>query len=112
MGGRRESFTGNRQDNPVGGLDKTFWFMHHNIAIGGSCDGAHACEELFLQVDGPDAERSNPNEKEFSSWNLIKVLGPYFWPTGLCNRIRVAVTWLCVGASKGSNIMAPLFLGK
>jgi len=63
-------------------------------------------------VDGPDAERSNPNEKEFSSWNLIKVLGPYFWPTGLCNRIRVAVTWLCVGASKGSNIMAPLFLGK
>eukprot|EP00471_Norrisiella_sphaerica_P002217 CAMPEP_0184492320 /NCGR_PEP_ID=MMETSP0113_2-20130426/22859_1 /TAXON_ID=91329 /ORGANISM="Norrisiella sphaerica, Strain BC52" /LENGTH=799 /DNA_ID=CAMNT_0026877043 /DNA_START=52 /DNA_END=2451 /DNA_ORIENTATION=+ len=47
-----------------------------------------------------------------STWHLMKVLGPYFWPTGLCNRIRALSTWLCVGASKLSNIMAPLFLGQ
>jgi len=72
--------------------------------------------EVLIEQAG-DEESNNGNAgsdavPRSSTWNLLKVLGPYFWPSGLCNRIRALSTWLCVGVSKLSNIMAPLFLAQ
>jgi len=73
----------------------------------------HYVIEAADEADEEDADGGDEAVPQASSrWNLIKVLGPYFWPTGTCNRIRAMSTWICVGLSKLSNIMAPLFLGK
>lgn len=57
---------------------------------------------------GPGAGPSG----QVSRWNLLKVLGPYFWPKGMRNRVRVMSTWLCVGLSKTSNILGPLYIAR
>jgi hypothetical protein len=50
-------------------------------------------------------------ELEMSSIELLKFLRPYFIPRGFCNRLRVLITWLCLGASKVATILAPPFIG-
>lgn len=45
-------------------------------------------------------------------WELLKVLKPYFWPTGLINRICVFLTWFFLILSKVANVVAPLFIAK
>lgn len=42
---------------------------------------------------------------------LMKVLWPYFWPSGMKNRLRVLATWVCLVGSKASGIVAPLYIG-
>jgi len=48
--------------------------------------------------------------KRIKLWELMKVLRPYFWPDGLCNRACVFFTWVFLFIAKGSNIAAPLFI--
>ena len=56
-----------------------------------------------VSVDGP---------KSLSLKQLLKVLRPYFWPTGLLNRLCVVLTWICLVGSKAANIVAPLYIAK
>lgn len=45
-------------------------------------------------------------------WELLKVLKPYFWPTGTLNRLCVFLTWFFLLLSKAANILAPLFIAR
>lgn len=52
----------------------------------------------------------NPPKAIINFRAVIRVLRPYFLPTGVCNKIVVATTWMIVALSKACNLLAPLFL--
>jgi len=65
----------------------------------------------------PKKEMKTKKKATLSRESIIILLKPYFWPdattnSALLNRVLVILTWVCVLGSKGSNLVAPVMLGK
>ena len=55
-------------------------------------------------------------KKRLSRKAILTLLKPYFWPdetseSGVMNRVRAILTWVCVILSKLCNLVAPILLG-
>eukprot|EP00667_Euglena_gracilis_P000795 EG_transcript_795 len=63
---------------------------------------------LSLRPSSPKApEQARKQRAMYRS--VFKIFKPYFWPDGIVNRLRVMSTWVFLGVSKGTNIVAPLY---
>jgi len=77
----------------------------------------HVCR-YPVPVVSSDDDTTEGKKVKLSRSAILTILKPYFWPSAtgessaLLNRFRVIVTWLCVGAAKTCNLVAPIFLGK
>ena len=47
-----------------------------------------------------------------STLGMLRVLKPYFLPKGCLNKTRCILTWVFLFISKGTNLMAPIFIGR
>jgi ATP-binding cassette subfamily B protein len=51
------------------------------------------------------------NKKTLTTMEFFSVLRPYFLPAGTLNRFRSIMTWVLVGASKGTSLISILYIG-
>ena len=64
-----------------------------------------------LDEDG-DVEEEEPEAENVVPWGSYwRLLKPYFWPKGFCNKLRCFSTWVFLGLSRGANLVSPLFVG-
>jgi ABC-type multidrug transport system fused ATPase/permease subunit len=72
-------------------------------------------KDLALAEEGTSLIAQKPASAGLTTFELLKVLWPYFWPDkgsdgALLNRVRSSMTWLMVILSKGCNLWAPFFI--
>jgi len=65
----------------------------------------------------PVPKTKGEKKASLSKRAILVTLKPYFWPdatatSALTNRIRAAMTWVCVGSSKACSLTAPILLGR
>lgn len=74
-------------------------------------------ESKFIPFPQTNLVTGEEKKARLSASAILTVLKPYFWPdatatSATLNRIRALTTWFCVAASKGCNLMGPIFLGR
>jgi len=76
-------------------------------------------ECVFVPFSGTRSESGTPlpGDKKLSTSSIATLLKPYVWPdktadSAVTNRIRACMTWVCVIASKGCNLSAPVLVSR
>jgi hypothetical protein len=67
---------------------------------------------LLARSAPPPLVGAEGDDKEIGLIDFFRVLRPYFWPRGLCNRMRALSTYALVAVSKCANVIAPIFIGR
>ena len=65
----------------------------------------------------PVSKTKGEKKASLSKRAILVTLKPYFWPdatatSAFTNRLRAAMTWVCVGSAKACNLTAPILLGR
>ena len=65
----------------------------------------------------PVPKTKGEKKASLSKRAILVTLKPYFWPdatatSAFTNRLRAAMTWVCVGSAKACNLTAPILLGR
>jgi len=65
----------------------------------------------LVELQHAAAARARAEKEAWRYSELSTLLRPYFWPEGVMPRVKVALTWAALVASKVFSIIAPLFIG-
>ena len=61
---------------------------------------------------GADDEDASRPTRDMSFVDFVTILWPYFWPSGVLNRLSALSCFLLLGCSKVCGILSPLYLGR